>query len=73
MMSANLSPLPNEPDVHLSVYLHGVQLDYAACMTAARVFVEQHQREHYFDAVNILPGDATVLQRLPGERLYLGP
>ncbi|WP_433198494.1 hypothetical protein ACQP1G_04090 [Nocardia sp. CA-107356] len=69
----DLSPMPGDPDVHLSIFLHGVRLDYTACMTAALVFVQQHQREHYADAVTIDLGDTSRYPRLPCERLYLGP
>ncbi|WP_067474041.1 hypothetical protein [Nocardia amamiensis] len=64
------SPLPNDPDVHLSVFLHGVRLDFAACLTAALVFVQEHRERHYVDAVEVLP-DADGWPRLPNERLYL--
>lgn len=68
-----LSPLPGDPDVHLSVFLHGVRLDYAACVTAALVFIQEHQRKHYADAVAVRLGNTEGLQRLPNERLYLEP
>ncbi|WP_330250499.1 hypothetical protein OG874_30280 [Nocardia sp. NBC_00565] len=59
--------------MHLSVFVHGVRMDYAACLTAALVFVSEHRARHYLDAVNMLPGDTTGLRRLPNERLYLEP
>ncbi|MEV4238680.1 MULTISPECIES: hypothetical protein [unclassified Nocardia] len=68
----NVSPRPNEPDVHLSVFLHGVRLDYAACLTAALIFTREHQRRHYADAVTIDLGDTSRYPRLPCERLFLG-
>ncbi|MBF6223873.1 hypothetical protein IU470_28825 [Nocardia abscessus] len=37
------SPLPDDPDVHLSVFLHGARFDFAACLTAALVFVHEHR------------------------------
>ncbi|WP_433598817.1 hypothetical protein ACQPXH_24375 [Nocardia sp. CA-135953] len=72
-MSEQASPRPDLPDVHLSVFVHGVRMDFAACVTAARTFIEEHRARHYVDAVNVLPGDTTGLQRLPNERLYLPP
>ncbi|WP_063047718.1 hypothetical protein [Nocardia pseudovaccinii] len=68
----DVSPLPNEPDVHLSVFLHGVRLDYAACLTAALIFTREHQRQHYVDAVTVDLGDTSRYPRLPCERLFLG-
>jgi hypothetical protein len=72
-MSEQVSPRPDVPDVHLSVFLHGVRMDFAACLTAALTFIEEHRARHYVDAVNVLPGDTTGLQRLPNERLFLSP
>ncbi|WP_330251015.1 hypothetical protein OG874_33180 [Nocardia sp. NBC_00565] len=72
-MSATASPRPDESDVHLSVYLHGARFDFAACVTAALIFILEHQARHYLGAVQIIPGDPTGLPRLPGERLYLVP
>lgn len=69
----DISPLPHEPDVHLSVFVHGVRMDFAACLTAALVFVAEHRSRHYVDAVNVIPGDTTGYRRLPNERLYLQP
>ncbi|MBF6163984.1 hypothetical protein IU486_04240 [Streptomyces gardneri] len=67
------SPRPEEPDVHLSVYLHDQRMDFAACLTAAVVFVQEWNTHHRPDAVTVLPGDTTGLPRLPCERLYLEP
>lgn len=61
---------PQDTDVHLSVVIHGVRLDYAASVTAARVFVKEHQDRHYVDAVSVIPGSAEGLPRLPNERLF---
>ncbi|MET8777410.1 hypothetical protein ABZV58_20600 [Nocardia sp. NPDC004654] len=71
-MTSAASPLPGEPDVHLSVFLHGVRMDFAACLTAALVFVSEHRSRHYFDAVTVDPC-AEGYPRLPNERLYLQP
>lgn len=68
-----ISPLPSDPDVHLSVLLHGVRFDYAACMTAALVFIQEHQRARYTDAVSVCLGPTEGLRRLPNERLYMSP
>ncbi|MGK8485442.1 hypothetical protein [Nocardia asiatica] len=69
----NESPRPEEADVHLSVYLHDLRMDFAACLTAALVFVQEWNALHRPDAVTVLPGDPTGLPRLPNERLYLEP
>ncbi|MFI7670503.1 hypothetical protein [Nocardia sp. NPDC049526] len=68
----DVSPRPDEPDVHLSVFLRGVRLDYAACLTAALIFTREHQRRHYADAVTIDLGETSRYPRLPCERLFLG-
>jgi hypothetical protein len=67
------SPRPEEVDVHLSVHLHDVRMDFAACLTAALLFVQEWRTHHYHDAVTVIPGDADGLPRLPNERLYLEP
>jgi hypothetical protein len=60
-----------DADVHLSVWLHGMRLDFAASAPAARVFMREHRKRHYVDAVTVIPGSAAGLPRLPNERLYL--
>ncbi|MFI7664293.1 hypothetical protein [Nocardia sp. NPDC049526] len=72
-MNAKASPKPGEPDVHLSVFLHGARFDFIACLTAALTFVQEHQARHYADAVTMDLGDASGYPRLPNERLYLEP
>ncbi|WP_433197792.1 hypothetical protein ACQP1G_02030 [Nocardia sp. CA-107356] len=72
-MSANTSPRPTEPDVHLSVFLHGARFDFVACLTAALTFLQEHQAQHYHDAVSLTLGDTSTFPRLPCERLYLAP
>ncbi|MFR9772493.1 hypothetical protein [Nocardia sp. SC052] len=71
MTGRTQSPHPEEPDVHLSVYLHDQRMDFAACLTAALVFVQDWNARHRPGAVTVLPGDPTGLPRLPNERLYL--
>jgi hypothetical protein len=61
MTGVDASPRPEEPDVHLSVFLHGARLDF------------DHQARHHADAMNVIPGDTTGLRRLPCERLFLEP
>ncbi|WP_329409598.1 hypothetical protein OG563_44395 [Nocardia vinacea] len=68
----DVSPHPDEPDIHVRVFLHGVRLDYAACLTAALIFTREHQRRHHADAVTIDLGDTSRYPRLPCERLFLG-
>ncbi|WP_406280766.1 hypothetical protein OH799_15185 [Nocardia sp. NBC_00881] len=70
---ASESPRPDERDIHLSVRLHDARMDFAACFTAALVFMQDWQTHHGPDAVAIVPGDAAGLPRLPNERLYLEP
>ncbi|MCP2293580.1 hypothetical protein ACFYT3_35210 [Nocardia amikacinitolerans] len=72
-MSEQASPLPDEPDVHLSVYLHGARFDFAACLAAALLFIQDFRAHHYPDAVQVIPGETAELTRLPNERLYLEP
>jgi hypothetical protein len=67
------SPLPNEQDVHLSVFLHGTRFDFVACLSAALLFVEEHRAQHYADAVTMDLGDTSGFPRLPNERLFLEP
>ncbi|MEV0356247.1 hypothetical protein AB0H71_09295 [Nocardia sp. NPDC050697] len=67
------SPHPEEADVHLSVCLHNIRMDFAACVTAAFVFVQEFRVSHYTDTVVVLPGETAGLPRLPNERLYLEP
>jgi hypothetical protein len=59
------SPQPEEADVHLSVHLEGVRMDFAACLTAALLFVQDFGGHHYPDTVAVLFGDTTGLRRLP--------
>ncbi|BDU01729.1 MULTISPECIES: hypothetical protein [Nocardia] len=70
-MDAQLSPRPEEDDVHLSIQFHDLRLEFAACATAASRFIEDWRAYHYPDAVTVVPGDPTGLPRLPNERLYL--
>ncbi|WP_280430057.1 hypothetical protein [Nocardia brasiliensis] len=64
------SPHPDQPDVHLAVTLGGVRLDYAACVTCALWFVQDNNARHCLDQVDVIPGAAAGLPRLPNERLY---
>ncbi|MFI9507042.1 hypothetical protein [Nocardia sp. NPDC052566] len=59
--------------MHLSVFVQDARFDFAACLTAALLFVQDYRERHYPDAVNVLPGDTTGLPRLPNERLFLEP
>jgi|GEM_PF-2743492 len=72
-MNANESPLPEEHDVHLSVQLRDVRVDFAACLTAALLFIQDFRAHRFPDAVHVIPGDAAGLPRLPNERLFLEP
>ncbi len=70
-MSVNASPRPEEPDIHLRIFLHGVRMDFVACLTAAFQFAQDWRIHHGPDAVTVVPGSTAGLRRLPNERLYL--
>jgi hypothetical protein len=70
-LSTKDSPQPDEPDVHLCVCLHGMHFHFAACLTAALMFVQEHRHRHYVDDVGVLPGDTEGLPRMTNERLFL--
>jgi hypothetical protein len=67
------SPVPSEPDVHLSVFWHGARMDFVACLTAACLFVQEWRARHWHDAVEVSTDDVDGYPRLPCERLYLEP
>lgn len=66
------SPRPEEPDVHLSMFLHSARFEFAACVTAALLFV-QEWRTIRSEEITVLPGHPHGLSRLPCERLFLEP
>lgn len=70
-LSGMTSPLPDEPDVHLIVRIRGHHLHYAACVTAALVFVQDVNVRRCADAVVVASGATERLPRLPCERLYV--
>ncbi|MBF6439746.1 hypothetical protein [Nocardia cyriacigeorgica] len=61
------------PDVHLSVHLHGIRMDFAARPAAAAEFLRDWRRHHHPDTATIVPGSAAGLPRLPNEILYTEP
>ncbi|MFF2554119.1 hypothetical protein ACFVUS_24185 [Nocardia sp. NPDC058058] len=65
------SPHPGEQDVHISVQLAGIRFDFAACLSAALLFVHEWLTLHYPEHVTIVRGSTAGLPRLPNERLYL--
>jgi hypothetical protein len=65
--------MPSEMDVHLSVFWHGVRMDFTACVTAACVFVQEWRVQYWDDAVEVSIDDSGRYPRLPCERLYLEP
>lgn len=67
-MADQVSPHPDEEDVHLRVEFNDLRIDFIACLTAALLFVQV-----YPDAVSVIPDKATGLRRLPNECLYLEP
>ncbi|MEV6363185.1 hypothetical protein [Nocardia asteroides] len=70
--SGRRSPRPDEPDVRLSVLISSVRMDFAACLTAALVFVCD-VAAHRPGTVAVHPGRCAGPPRLPNERLYLLP
>lgn len=64
---------PADPDVHLTVFLHGLRLDYRAHPTAAHLFLREWTTHHGDHTAGLLPGHPRNLPRLPCERLYLEP
>ncbi len=66
------SPRPDEPDVRLSVLMSSVRMEFAACITAALVFICD-VAVHRPGTVAVSPGQCAGLPRLPNERLYLQP
>lgn len=67
------SPRPDEPDVRLTIFLHGIRFDFAVCLTAALLFLQDHDIQRYADAVTVGLSDTSGLRRLPNERLFLEP
>ncbi|WP_280244416.1 hypothetical protein [Nocardia abscessus] len=65
------SPLPDEPDVHLIVRMRGYQPHYAACLTAALVFIQDNGIRHCTDAVSVASGGADQLPRSLCEQPYV--
>ncbi|WP_280295688.1 hypothetical protein [Nocardia abscessus] len=55
------------------VVMRGGQFVFAACRTAARVFVREQQHRRYFDTVWVAPGGAAGLRSMANERLFLEP
>lgn len=58
-------------DVHLTVFLHGIRLDYRAHCTAAERFLQEWTTHHGTHTAAILREDPADFPRLPCERLYL--
>ncbi|MGW0329015.1 hypothetical protein [Nocardia sp. NPDC003183] len=72
MNNGGRSPRPDEPDIRLSVELSGVRVYFAACLTAALVFVCDVAARRP-GTVAVYPGHCAGLPRLPNERLFLQP
>ncbi len=60
-------------DVHVTVFLHGLRLEYRAHPTAAHFFFQEWTAHHGTHTAAVLPGRPGNLPRLPCERLYLAP
>lgn len=72
-MTTTGSPRPAEPDVHLSIFLHGQRFDYVACRSAAFRFMLEWRSRYHPDAVAVISQGVPDAPRLPCESLYLGP
>ncbi|MGO4614963.1 hypothetical protein AB4305_07810 [Nocardia sp. 2YAB30] len=72
-MGNQMSPYPEESDVHLAVQLGNVRFDFTACATAALLFIQDCRARRYPKHVAVIPGDTHRYPRLPNERLYLEP
>ena len=61
-------------DVHLRIWLGGIAFDYRATATAARNFIRDWQRRHWYAIELILDSHEgfMLLPRLPNERLFHG-
>ncbi|MBW0272528.1 hypothetical protein ATM97_20320 [Nocardia sp. MH4] len=66
------SPRPEEPDVHLTIQFPSVRMDFAACLTAALVFVQDIAARRPC-TIAVDSGHCAGLPRLPNERLFLLP
>ncbi|WP_327150351.1 hypothetical protein [Nocardia sp. NBC_01329] len=58
-------------DVRLTVFLHGLRLDYRAHRTAAERFLQEWTAHHGTHTAAVLREDPAGLPRLPCEGLYL--
>ncbi|MFR9769899.1 hypothetical protein [Nocardia sp. SC052] len=50
-----------------------MRFDFTVCLSAALVFVHEHQTHRYADDVTVDLRDTSTYPRLPNERLYLQP
>lgn len=67
------SPKPAEADICVQVSLRGIRMEFAACATAARTFIQESRTTDHYDSVRASASDTAGLPRLPCEQLYLGP
>ncbi len=67
--------IPLDGDVHLRIWLADTPLDYATTATAARHFVDDCERRHWYtlELVDSTVAKCRLLPRLPCERLFDGP
>jgi hypothetical protein len=68
-MTADPTPGPSA-DVHLTVFLHDLRLDYRAHAAAAQLFLREWTARHGAHSAAVLPGEPHGYPRLPCERLY---
>ncbi|UGT59633.1 hypothetical protein [Nocardia asteroides] len=67
------SPRPHEPDVWLTLLIGGLEFHFAACLTAALVFVCDLEHHRLAEKVRVSPHGSVNAPRLPNERLFLEP
>jgi hypothetical protein len=70
-MDNQISPHPDEFDVHLVVQLGMVRFDYTACATAALLFIKEFRAHSYPKHLAVIHDDTRRYPRMPNERLYL--
>ena len=67
--------MPTEPeiDVHLTIHLHGLRMNFRAHPAAAERFLQEWIAHPGSHTATVLPGIPHGLPRLPCERLYHEP
>lgn len=58
-------------DIHLTVFLHGLRLEFRAHPAAAKLFLQEWTAHHGTHSAAVLSEPSPDIPRLPCERLYL--